>query len=83
MDQDDRRPITDIEIRDPLIVDENGFDRDAFYRGTFQRFKIGRDLCRRSTGGHEIGYEAQCERYKPPRSIEEGDWAGDGAIPVE
>ncbi len=44
MDQDDRRAGTDIEIGDPLVMDENGFDRDTFCRGTFERFKIGRDL---------------------------------------
>ena len=35
MDQDDRWAVADIKIRDPLIMDENGFDRDTFYRGTF------------------------------------------------
>ncbi len=44
MDQNDRGAGTDIEIRDPLIMDENSFDRNAFYRSTFQCFKIGRDL---------------------------------------
>jgi len=44
MDQDDRWAVADIEIRDPLITDENSFDRDAFDRATFQRFKIRRDL---------------------------------------
>ena len=33
MDQDDRRAVADIEIRDPLIMNEDGFDRDTFYRG--------------------------------------------------
>jgi hypothetical protein len=35
MDQDDRRAVADIEIRDPLIMDENGLDRDTYYRGSF------------------------------------------------
>ena len=34
VDQDDRRACADIQIRDPLIMDEDGFDRHAFYRGT-------------------------------------------------
>lgn len=44
VDEDDWRASTDIEIGYSLTMDENGVDGDAFYRGAFQRFKIGRDL---------------------------------------
>ena len=44
VDEDDRRACPDIEIGDPLTMDEHGVDRDALDRGAFQRFKIRRDL---------------------------------------
>ncbi len=44
VDENDWRASTDIEIGNPLTMDEHGFDGDALYRGAFQRFKIGRDL---------------------------------------
>lgn len=44
MDQDDRRAVTDVEVRNPLILDKHGLDRDGLERWPFERFKIGRNL---------------------------------------
>lgn len=78
MNQDDRRAIADIEIRDPLIMDENGLDRDAF-----QRFKIGWNVHVWGTGDHQVRYEAETEQRKLPVPAWEENRAGDGITPAE
>ena len=83
MDQYDRWASPDVEIRDSLIMDENGLDRDAFDRGAFQRFKIGRDLQGWSAGGHQVRDEAETEQGKSPVSVWEGNRAGDEITPAE
>ena len=83
MNQYDRRAGPDVEIRDSLIMDENGLDRDAFDRAAFQRFKIGWNLHGWSAGGHQVRDEAETEQGKSPVSAWAKNRVGDEITPAE